>query len=911
MEVPFRLVRRDAPASAADAFLLLTADTGALASASVGLGPVPAVHAVRGGFLLVPAAAESRAVPGTIKLRRLAGDLFVPTDANLIPALLPDEAIALTRDRGLVVLPGGTILAFEVAPLEISQWLAPASVRRSEWKSLPARPDRPNALTVIERPVPPVVAVIEMLGSGAPDGARPLPGAGEPGAKSGAVPDDARPAPGSALGRAVAGAGFATGGMLAWLGKQLGSNGLARLGGDLAKWALDRVPRLSEKLFGDQEAALREVLRQLQSGDVEKGLTRAPVAVPDPDVNRPARIGTDARLGARDPRYSLRELIAGGGGVTTAWLGGGDVWAELAREYRRLAAEASARGDYRRAAYLHGVLLRDLRAAANALLAGGLYRDAALILRDRLNDLRGAADAFDRAGDHDEALRLYERLKEYERAAELLRRLGEEERAVEYFRRAAEQLVGTGTFLAAGDLLRVKAHRRDLAADVYRRGWVRAVPPEDVPCAERLFDEARESEDAHALEVLVEEAEASLAGRPRDAGRLFNYALRTGNAFLPDDAREELADRVKILFAGHLRTYAVVGEAGAMVSELFPLANWAPPVGRDATFATRVRAPESPAEVSLEPDRQLVAGPVTAVAVVRGTFDVLVAGAGGIVLWRVAQGTVAPVFTGGERVTALAASRDGGVVYALALGADGALRLRCFVADRGGAFRATTQYTLPTVEGADPAAYLQPAAVFRADDYRITVATPGANFAFAGPYLQFDPAGRFVTSGWPVCLLAETADDYAWSWEGGFVWMRPPGDRPPERWVEQWTQVGPLDWLAPAPAVLEVAGVDVRGHLRWAEFDARNDEAANCRTSFAIHPNGYVAACLVAPGVVAAVTTRNEVIWLRAAAGDSMPVLSTVSVGGRWRVLALARRPDERDVIAVLADGGGVRLRRP
>src|SRR5205823_2201454 len=158
---------------------------------------------------------------------------------------------------------------------------------------------------------------------------------------------------------------------------------------------------------GDQEAALREVLRQLQSGDVERGLRRAPVAVPDPD--RPARVGTTADLGARDPRYSLRSLI-GGGGPGTAWLGGGNVWNELAREYRRLAQEAAARGDARRAAYLYGVLLRDPRSAANALMAGGLFRDAAVLFRDKLKDEPAAAGAFEKAGDFDEALRLYDRL---------------------------------------------------------------------------------------------------------------------------------------------------------------------------------------------------------------------------------------------------------------------------------------------------------------------------------------------------------------------------------------------------------------------------------------------------------------------------------------------------------------------
>src|SRR5439155_1193069 len=171
---------------------------------------------------------------------------------------LTDEVAALTRDRGLVVLPGGEVLAFDPdRPLPVGTWLVAARVRRSEWQPFPPRPDRPDRLTTIERPAPPIAAVIEVLTGGAPDGAEPLP------------------------------------------------------------------------------------------GDVEKALRHAPIAVPDPDA--PASpIGTDARLGTRDPRYSLRDLITAGRGGA-AWLGGGDVWAELAREYRRLADEAAARGDYRRA----------------------------------------------------------------------------------------------------------------------------------------------------------------------------------------------------------------------------------------------------------------------------------------------------------------------------------------------------------------------------------------------------------------------------------------------------------------------------------------------------------------------------------------------------------------------------------
>ena len=181
------------------------------------------------------------------------------------------------------------------------------------------------------------------------------------------------------------------------------------------------------------------------------------------------------------------------------------MWAELAREYRRLADEAAARGDYRRAAYLHGVLLRDLRAAANALMAGGLFRDAALIFRDKLHDDRSAAAAFEKAGDYDEALRLLEKLEEYERAGDLLRRLSDDARAVEFFTRAADKLARNRRWLAAGDLVGARRPATGGWPWYYRQGWETGTA-ETVACTERLLDEHLVAEEWPEADKLFDEA---------------------------------------------------------------------------------------------------------------------------------------------------------------------------------------------------------------------------------------------------------------------------------------------------------------------------------------------------------------------------------------------------------------------
>jgi hypothetical protein len=820
--------------------------------------------------------------------------------------------VDLTRDRGLVFLPGGEALAFDPArPLPVGRWLAPARVGRGAWQPFPPRPDRPDRLTTIERPVPPdaVAAVLE-----APAGADPLPGAGE-GGPAGAVPEDARPPTGSLPGRVAAGLTLGAGQFVAWLGKALHSPGLAKAGANLARRALERIPRLSERLLGAQEAALREVLRQLRSGDIEKALRRAPVAVPDPD--QPARIGTSANLGYRDPRYSLLSLIGAAGGVATAWLGGGDVWNELAREYRRLAEEATRRGDYRRAAYLYGVLLRDLRAAANVLLAGGLFRDAAVLYRDRLNDPAAAAAAFDRAGDYDEAVRLYDRAGRYEAAAELLRRLGEEDRAVAYFTRAADALAGKGRWAAAGDVLRTRAGRTDLAAVYYTQGWDDR-GTEAVACGERLLDEFLVAGAVPRVRKLVAEAERAFAPpRHRDAGRFFNYALSVADPFLPADERDALADRARLLFAEHVRGQSGGNRAGAVADELFgPGAVWAGPVVRDAGFAARRPARPRPAAPPPDPTTRLADGAVRAVAVARDTFDLVVATTTAVSLWRADGGQVVPVSaTNALDVIGLAVTPDGRQVYVLYRG-DGLL-LRCFTAD-GPRTAPHGQIQLDDPP-ADAEFYLQPSPAARDGQSTVTLADGRGRLTFRGPYLLTVPSDEFLADGRATRLLI-TGAGCAWDWDDRFVRCLPLGNaRTARRWVPPWTPgvppgsslaAPPLDWLTPAAGVLEVVGTDHEGVLHWTEFDGRSSDGPQQQTLARPHPDRYAAACLVAPGLVAAVTGGNEVHWLRAAGNAFWEFAKPKRLAVPARAVFLAARPQANEVVVVFADGSSVCIPR-
>src|SRR5262249_44987682 len=139
MQLPYRLSRRSKsePATA----LLLDGDTGRLLSlcAQLGHDPLPDVFATRDGFLLLLEAPTTKLWPHTLRLRRLAEFLPLPVDADLTPQLHNDEAASLTRDRGLIFLPGGRVLEFAPdAPLGLEALLQVGDVSRGGWAPLPA-----------------------------------------------------------------------------------------------------------------------------------------------------------------------------------------------------------------------------------------------------------------------------------------------------------------------------------------------------------------------------------------------------------------------------------------------------------------------------------------------------------------------------------------------------------------------------------------------------------------------------------------------------------------------------------------------------------------------------------------------------------------------------------------------------
>lgn len=880
MNVPVTLLRVGSPALAADAFLLPDADATRLGEVFAELRAVPQLFRVRGGFLLVPSG-TCAAPAGLLRLRRVAAHVYIPVDAALSPAILPDEFPGLTRGGGLVLLPGES-LAFEPTnPVPASAWLTLPPQRTGMWQPFPELPAGADVLRVIERPAPPA-AVLEILGGGEPDDRAPLPTGDSPTD----IAEDARPPSGSLLRRTAAGAAFGVGRAMAWLGSALGAGALARAGAGLARRAVDMVPRLSEKVLGAQEAALRALLRDLQSGDAEKALRRAPVATPDSDAT-PGRLSGNSHLSDHDTGYSFAELFRRSGGPASVWAGSDDIWARLRGEYRRLAEEAVKRGDYRRAAYLWGVLLSDLRTAANVLTAGGLYRDAAVLCRDKLNDPLGAAGSFELAGDYDEAVRLYEKCGEDLKAAELLRRIGDEARAELFLHRAAAKLAARDDHLSAGDLVRTKLGQEDLANGYYRAGW-QAARTQAVACGERLIDDALIREDADSFDQLL--AEAAVRFPPpatADAARLFNYALGVSQPFAPPDRVAALRDRARLLFADHLR-------AGGkkQVEALFgdSRGEWSPSVCRDAAYAT---AKQTPAAVA-PPSRKAVVGTVRAVA------NALDAG----LLFLGTNETVAAwdVRTGRTRVVAnlpqgllrgLCVDRTGQQLYALVDRSPNPRLIAYSISADGTS--GVKVLAIAEIPCDDPRTlYLQPRCF---DDPRanfVVVAADGRRTAYHAQMLTtclsdgFDPEARVTNwvgefqgriCDWSDGDLTGNISNYRISWQ--------PASKL-------------LDVHAPAPYGLILAGIDSDGNLHQT---AISFTATATATASAPSSDKYNAVAVLPSKALAAVTRQNQLRTLRVAGNRLAPSAPDTQLDPASPVVFLGYSAGTRELAVVFENG--------
>ncbi|CAN5871566.1 hypothetical protein BH23PLA1_BH23PLA1_18910 [soil metagenome] len=917
MKIPYRLRRRTA-IDEAEALFLEGQDTGALLRLCERLdgGAWPRIHAVASGFLVRPSAPPPRFCPGAIRLQSLAENLFLPSDADLLPALLNDEAEGLTRHRGLIFLPGGRVLAFDPErPLPPAAFLSLDLVSSGPWGPLPQRPPRADRIREILLD-PGIEAAEDLLDAGGQGiGTEPP------------VPEEPR-GPSKVLGNAAFGASK---GMM-WLGQTTGLKGLSELGARWMRSALEIAPRLGEAVLGKQEAALRNLLREFREGNVETALRRAlPLGG---GTERCARVHTGVDLPSGDFRYSLGSLLGDGGSGARYWFGGLDVQEELAREYHKAAEAATRQGDFRRAAFIYGRLLQDYALAAGALMRGGLAHDAAILYLEKLNDPMAAARAFEAAGEVDRALRIYRNRREHVRAGDLLTRLDEPEAALEEYLLAAEQLAeAPGGHLRAGELVLVKARNPERARGYFAEGWAQRPGANAVPCAVQLARiDVGSGGNTRLLDLLAEaEAHFKPPGQDREAALLFNEIARLADE--PDQAeiREDLRDRALMGLAAKLRQQAMAAPLPKGTVATLLGTPWRSNLAllRDAEFAAEapIARPRVPASTTIrtvpESSRtQIAAGTVTAFAFATETEELFLGFQGGEVYrFRPASATVDQVAVYPIAVSSLAVNPKAQALAVLWGGESPRRVLAAYERRTDGSFRMTEGRS----ESGRGRPWLSPIASWdgepqlgycdgvRLQLLRGSALLPTRSLLVTDMESEPSWSSALLLPGFmePMGLFAIAFDD-----DGRWFWGDSEVDSTTFRtvgWAPRTPRGSPLvcppfSWISPAPGRLEVAGVGPGANLYRSVLESRDSNLVVVTTNLSAADEIYLATTLLRPGLLAGVTAR-AIHWLRGVS-NRFSLLSTTEIAIPSAVACVpSRRTDE--LIVVRRDGWIERIGLP
>src|SRR5262249_31930706 len=140
-----------------------------------------------------------------------------------------------------------------------------------------------------------------------------------------------------------------------------------------------------------------------------------------------------------------------------------------------------------------------------------------------LGDLVLAAKEWEAAGEFDRAIHLYRKAADYASAGDLLRRIGEEDRAVLEYQLAAAKLLESGPkHYEAGELLRVRPQRPDLARDYYEKGWRLRPSGSALLCATQLVQQHADVAETEPFLSVLTEAEEYLAGSDPESTATFS-----------------------------------------------------------------------------------------------------------------------------------------------------------------------------------------------------------------------------------------------------------------------------------------------------------------------------------------------------------------------------------------------------
>jgi len=423
-------------------------------------------HDLTAGSVLVLTAGQTPAVaPAAAPFGIVAGKIFLPTDAALLPAATDAELAALVSGEAIVFHPAlGAITCGH--PLAIADLLRVATEMDEPFADVrPVHLAYPRIEAIGFR-------VQESLGDML-DGMRDGIGS-EPPATLEPTPDEPSGTPlARSLRKLREGALRAGARLIAGSGK----------GGPLGKmreWVEKRLRALGEELENVRNREIRRLLEKFRDNPDEALRHALPLAAPPNRGLAPP----SAHLGERTPDFNLNRLRGGGPG--DAWRLDQELRRKLRENYVRVAERERQLGRFRRAAYIYAELLGDLASAALVLKEGRHWREAAMLYRDHLRMPLDAARCFVEARMPAEAVPLFEKENAWGELGGLYRKLGDNAAADSAFRAFVRKLLESGMPRVASVFLITQLNARDEALAILAAQWPDGAEPD--ACVKRLFE---------------------------------------------------------------------------------------------------------------------------------------------------------------------------------------------------------------------------------------------------------------------------------------------------------------------------------------------------------------------------------------------------------------------------------------
>nr|WP_321245797.1 hypothetical protein [uncultured Psychroserpens sp.] len=144
---------------------------------------------------------------------------------------------------------------------------------------------------------------------------------------------------------------------------------------------------------------------------------------------------------------------------------------KLREQYEKLAKDAIAEKDYKKAASIYIKLLKDYYAAADALEDGKLYQEAALIHLKYNKDKHKAAATYEKGKIYDKAITLYKELEDHEKVGDIYKTMRKKEDAFTYYKMVIDNYVKNNQFVKASLIYKYKIEDAPKAQTILLQGW--------------------------------------------------------------------------------------------------------------------------------------------------------------------------------------------------------------------------------------------------------------------------------------------------------------------------------------------------------------------------------------------------------------------------------------------------------